>query len=157
MTSQVVTNMHEQIDHDQMSNVRISLGYRTMMSKTHTLQICQFEVEEKRRKVEDLQAMIDDFRQMVVNLDHQILSEQQKSGITDVNHYAYPTFAKAAIQRRDNLIVSVEDLEAKLEQARLEMEEAGSELTKAQQLHQRDNGGSKLRNDPHQTSNAFNS
>ena len=33
----------------------------------------------------------------------EIAAEERKSGITDVNHFAYPTFAKAARQRRDNL------------------------------------------------------
>jgi len=113
-----------------------------MKKNAHVLRACQFEVNEKNRKVRDLEAMIADFRQMIVNLDHQIISEQEKSGISDVNHYAYPTFAKAAIQRRDNLIVSVEELEGKLELAQAEMQEAGDELSKAQQLDNRENTSS---------------
>ena len=109
-----------------------------MKNNQHMLRACQFEVNEKHRKVRDLESMIGDFRQMVINLDHQIISEQEKSGISDVNHYAYPTFAKAAIQRRDNLMVSIEDLEAKLEGAQAEMQVATEDLTKAQQLSNRD-------------------
>ena len=121
-----------------MSNVRISLGYRTMNINAHRLQVRQFAANEKRRKVEDIEAMIEEFRQMVINLDQQIISEQEKSGISDVNHFAYPTFAKAAIERRDNLIVSVEELEAKREQAIIEMEDATNELSKAEQLDRRE-------------------
>ena len=82
--------------------------------------------------------MISDFRQMVANLDYQIIAEQEKAGIDDVNHFAYPTFAKAAIERRDNLTISVEGLEAKLERARAEMQDAAAEMTKAEQLQIRD-------------------
>ena len=109
-----------------------------MMSNTRTVQTCRFEVDEKRRKVEALEVMIGDFRQMVSNLDYQIVAEQEKAGIDDVNHFAYPTFAKAAIKRRDNLTTSIDDLAAKLELARVEMEEAVEEMTKAEQLQFRD-------------------
>jgi len=126
-----------------------------MKANAHARHACQFELDEKRRKVRDLEAMISDFRQMIVNLDHQIVSEEERAGISDVEHFAYPTFAKAAIQRRDNLIVSVEDLEAKLEQARGEMDEATEELTKAEQLDRRENTKGKSGNDAHPTSNRF--
>jgi flagellar protein FliJ len=75
----------------------------------------QFEVEEKRQQVADLESMINDFRRMAADLDQQIEAEHHKSGIRDVNHFAYPPFAKAARQRRDNLTTSVEDLMGKLE------------------------------------------
>ena len=110
-----------------------------MKANAQTLHSSRFEVDEKKRKVRDLEAMIDEFRQMIINLDHQIVSEQEKAGISDVNHFAYPTFAKAAIGRRDNLIVSVEDLETKLEQARNEMDEATEQLSKAEELNRREN------------------
>ena len=113
------------------------------------LRACQFEVNEKHRKVRDLDAMIGEFRQMVINLDHQIISEQEKSGISDVNHYAYPTFAKAAIQRRDNLIVSIEDLEAKLENAQAEMQDANADLSKAQEFDNRESSNSSRRHAQH--------
>ena len=62
--------------------------------------------------------MIGDFNQMATDLDRQIAIEQERAGVSDTNHYAYPTFAKAAIQRRDNLSASAADLEAKLASAR---------------------------------------
>ena len=58
--------------------------------------------------------MIGDFNQMANDLDRQIAIEQERAGVSDTNHYAYPTFAKAAIQRRNNLPASAADLEAKL-------------------------------------------
>lgn len=122
-----------------------------MKSHTHTLQTCRFEVDESRRKVEALEAMISDFRQMVANLDYQIVAEQEKAGIDDVNHFAYPTFAKAAIERRDNLAASIKDLEAKLELAQAEMQNAAAEMTRAEQLQLRDRKTLKPLHDHHAT------
>ncbi len=122
-----------------------------MKTNTHFLQTYRFEVEKRQRKVESLEAMISDFRQMVSNLDHQILAEQEKAGISDVNHFAYPTFAKAAIERRDNLITSVEDLESRLEMARVETQQAMDEMSKAEQVKMRDSKAPKPHLEGHQS------
>src|SRR5215475_12116467 len=97
-----------------------------MKSRYAVIRLKRFEVEEKRRKV----AVIGDFNHMACDLERQIAIEQERAGITDVNHYAYPTFAKAAIQRRNNLTASATDLEAKLAAARGEFDEACAELRK---------------------------
>ena len=89
-----------------------------MKSRDAVSRLKRFEVEEKRRKVAEIETMIGDFNQMAQDLDRQIAVEQERAGVSDTNHYAYPTFAKAAIQRRDNLLASAADLEAKLSAAR---------------------------------------
>jgi flagellar FliJ protein len=111
-----------------------------MKSRDAVIRLKRFEVEEKRRKVAEIEAMIGDFNHMACDLDRQIAIEQERAGITDVNHYAYPTFAKAAIQRRDNLTASAADLEAKLAAARGEFDEACAELRKIELLEERDMG-----------------
>ena len=88
----------------------------------------RFEYDEKRQQVGDLEMMIADFRRMVNDLEHQIKIEQQASGVSDVNHYAYPTFARAAITRRDNLRSSIAELEKRLERARKDALEAFEQL-----------------------------
>ena len=85
-----------------------------MKSRDAVIRLKRFEVEEKQRKVAEIEAMIGEFNNMAADLDRQIAIEQERAGVSDVNHYAYPTFAKAAIQRRDNLATSVAGLEAKL-------------------------------------------
>jgi flagellar FliJ protein len=109
-----------------------------MKSRDALIRLKRFDVEEKRRKVADIEAMIGDFNHMAVDLDRQIAIEQERAGISDVNHYAYPTFAKAAIQRRDNLAASAADLAAKLAAARSELDEANEELKKIELLEERD-------------------
>ncbi len=101
--------------------------------KTHDAQLRarEFEVVEKRQKLQDLQSMINDFHRMASDLEQQIETEHQRSGIRDVNHFAYPPFAKAARQRRDNLLASVEDLRTKLEGAKKDLEAAEEEAKRA--------------------------
>lgn len=109
-----------------------------MKSRDALIRLKRFDVEEKRRKVADIESMIGDFNHMAVDLDRQIAIEQERAGITDVNHYAYPTFAKAAMQRRNNLAASAADLAAKLAAARGELDEACEDLKKIELLEERD-------------------
>ena len=109
-----------------------------MKSRDALIRLKRFDVEEKRRKVADIESMIGEFNHMAVDLDRQIAIEQERAGISDVNHYAYPTFAKAAIQRRNNLTASAADLAAKLAAARGEFDEASEELKKIELIEERD-------------------
>jgi flagellar export protein FliJ len=109
-----------------------------MKSRDALIRLKRFDVEEKRRKVAEIEAMIGDFNHMAVDLDRQIAIEQERAGVSDVNHYAYPTFAKAAIQRRNNLTASAANLAAKLAAAREDLDEASEELKKIELLEERD-------------------
>ena len=109
-----------------------------MKSRDALIRLKRFEVEERRRKVAEIESMIGEFGQMAADLDRQIAIEQERAGITDVNHYAYSTFAKAAVQRRNNLTASASDLQAKLTAAREQVEAAIEDLKKIEQLEERD-------------------
>jgi len=101
-----------------------------MKSRKSLIQRCRFEVNERRQVVAEIESMMGKCKQNVVDLEHQIEFEQERSGVDDVNHCTYPPFAKAAIQRRDNLKNSVRKLESKLEEARENWAEAYEELKK---------------------------
>jgi flagellar export protein FliJ len=101
-----------------------------MKSEKSLIQRCRFEVNERRQVVAEIESMMGKCKQNVVDLEHQIEFEQERSGVDDVNHCTYPPFAKAAIQRRDNLKNSVRKLESKLEEARDNWAEAYEELKK---------------------------
>ena len=105
-----------------------------MKSQDALSRLKRFDVEEKQRKVSEIEAMIGDFHQMATDLDRQIAIEQERAGVSDTNHYAYPTFAKAAIQRRDNLLASAADLEVRLASARETLAEAFDELKRIELL-----------------------
>lgn len=97
-----------------------------------------FQVKEKRRQLGQLDLMMGEFERMASELDAQIILEEKKAGITDLTHFAYPTFAKAARQRRDNLMISIRDLRVQKEAAEAELMVAEAELAKAEALEDRD-------------------
>ncbi len=109
-----------------------------MKSRKSLIQLRRFEVDEQRQTVADIEAMMGELQQMVIDLERQIEVEQEKAGVSDVNHFAYPTFAKAAIARRDNLKNSCAELEVKLEEARDQLAEAFEELKKVELIEERD-------------------
>ena len=112
-----------------------------MKSRENLVRLKQFRVNEKRRQLTQLDMMIKEFERMAGELDQQILAEEKKSGISDVNHFAYPTFAKAARQRRDNLRNSQVDLAQQKAAAEIDLHEAEGELAKAEMLESRDGKG----------------
>lgn len=99
----------------------------------------RFKVEEKRRQVDQIELMIAEFDRMARELDEQIALEQERSGIHDTEHFAYPTFAKSALRRRDNLIASTNELRERLSVAEGESAEATRELAKCEAMAERDN------------------
>ena len=110
-----------------------------MKSRSESLiRLKKFQVDEKRRQVAQIEMMIADFERMASELDQQIEIEQTKTGIADVAHFAYSTFAKAALTRRDNLLASANDMKSKLEAAQDSLAEALEDLKKVELLDQRE-------------------
>lgn len=109
-----------------------------MKSRDGLIRLKRFQVREKRRQVAQIEAMIAEFERMAKDLNDQVVAEQERSGIRDIAHFAYPTFAKAAIQRRDNLLASVEELKGQLAAAVAECAEAEQELEKIEAIAERD-------------------
>lgn len=88
-----------------------------MKSRDSLLRLKRFDLAEKSRKVADLEHMIREFEDMVRDLDRQVAAEEDRTGIRDRTHFAYSTFAKSALQRRENLNTSIGDLTEKLNNA----------------------------------------
>jgi len=114
-----------------------------MRPREGMLRLKRFQVEEKRRQMAQIQAMIAEFDRMAKELNDQVVAEQERTGIRDAGHFAYPTFAKAATQRRDNLAASEKSLEDQLAVAKAAYDEAVSELTKAEAIAERDQAADK--------------
>ena len=110
-------------------------------SRENLVRLKLFNVNHKRRRVAQLDGMIAEFERMASELDAQIVSEETKAGITDQSHFAYPTFAKAARLRRDNLRTSQMELMQEREQAAAELDVMEDELKKAEALELRDRSG----------------
>ena len=108
-----------------------------MKSRESLIRLKRFRVEEKRRQLAQIETMIAEFERMANDLDNQIAAEQERSGIRDETHFAYPTFAKAAATRRDNLMASADELKEQLASANAEFAEASEELDKIEALAER--------------------
>ncbi|CTQ55009.1 flagellar biosynthesis chaperone [Roseibium album] len=109
-----------------------------MKTRDSLIRLKRFQVDEKRRQLAQIESMVAEFNRMADELDDQIRSEQERVGITDVTHFAYPTFAKAAADRRDNLRNSAHEMDDQLQRAQDELSEAIEELKKFEQLEERD-------------------
>jgi flagellar export protein FliJ len=75
---------------------------------------------------------------MAAELDREIKVEQDRAGIHDPAHFAYPTYAKAAMTRRENLKRSTDELRTQLDDAKAALGEAFEELKKVEMLDERD-------------------
>ncbi len=109
-----------------------------MKSRETLIRLKKFQVDEKRRKVAQIETMIAEFDRMAADLEREIRVEQDRAGIHDPGHFAYPTYAKAAIGRRENLKRSADELRTQLEDAKLALGDAFDELKKVELLDERD-------------------
>ena len=109
-----------------------------MKSRETHIRLRKFQLDEKRRRVAQIESMVAEFERMATDLDREILAEQERSGIHDPAHFAYPTYAKAAIQRRENLKRSADELKGQLDDAKAALQEAFEELKKVELLDERD-------------------
>lgn len=114
-----------------------------MKSRETLIRLKKFQVDEKRRKVAQIEAMMAEFDRIASELDREIKLEQDRAGIHDPAHFAYPTYAKAAMGRRENLKRSSDDLKAQLDDAKAMLGEAFEELKKVEMLDERDNAREK--------------
>lgn len=111
-----------------------------MKSRDTLIRLKQFHVEERRRKLAQIETMIGEFARMAADLDREIAIEEQRAGISDTAHFAYPTYARAARARRDNLMRSSDELREQLEEAKANLANAREELDKMASLDGREKG-----------------
>ncbi|MET3589792.1 hypothetical protein ABID23_000879 [Bartonella silvatica] len=109
-----------------------------MKPRKSVVRLRMFQARGKRREIAQLEMMIAEFERMVLELEAQIINEERKSGNNDVHHFAYSAFARAARQRRDNLVNSIRDLQLQKTNAEIALHEANMELQRAQLLEERE-------------------
>ena len=109
-----------------------------MKSRDTLVRLKRFQLEEKRRRVKQIETMLAELTRMCGELDREIANEEKRAGITDPRHFAYPTYARAASVRRDNLKHSIAELSGQVEEARVAQEDAQVELQKIEALEVRE-------------------
>lgn len=115
-----------------------------MKSRDTLVRLKRFQADEKRRRVAQINAMINEFTRMANDLEREISNEEQRANITDTTHFAYPTYARAARVRRENIVASLDELRDKLADAQAQLDEANEELAKAQSQEARDRGAERM-------------
>ncbi len=113
-----------------------------MRSKSTVLKLQRFKYEDHRRQVGEIEAMIAEFRRKQDELDKQVQIEEQRTGVSDPNHFNYSLTAKSIRNRRDNLNKSIADLQQQCHEARARLEESTAELHKAEALAGKSDAGS---------------
>ena len=111
-----------------------------MKSRDSLIRLKRFQVDDHKRRIAKIEMMVNEFNRMAAELDREITSEETKSGITDTNHFAYPTYARSARARRDNLKQSADELRGQLDDVRAKLEAATEDLQKAEALEGRERG-----------------
>lgn len=115
-----------------------------MKSRDTLVRLKRFQAEEKRRRVGQLNAMIGEFTRMANELDREIGQEERRANISDPTHFAYPTYARAARARHDNILASIAELRGQLDEAEAQFKEASDDLAKAQNQEMRDRGAERM-------------
>ena len=109
-----------------------------MKSRETLIRLKKFQVDEKRRRVAQIEAMVADFDRMANDLDREVANEERRAGISDPAHFAYPTYARAARTRRENIVTSANELKVQIDAAKLELEIAFEDLKKVEILQDRE-------------------
>ncbi|MEQ9518524.1 MAG: flagellar FliJ family protein [Parvibaculum sp.] len=101
-----------------------------MRNKESLIRLHRFQVDERRRQVADLEVMLEEFRRKETDLNRQVKVEQDKAGISDIGHYAYPMFAKSMLARRENLLHSIDNISRQLAEAKEYLADSYRDLKK---------------------------
>ena len=115
-----------------------------MKSRDTLIRLKRFQLEEKRRRVRQIETTVAEFTRMCAELDREIANEEKRTGIADPRHFAYPTYARAASVRRDNLKRSISELMGQIEEAKAAEEEAQAELLKFEAMEDRERVNERL-------------
>ena len=93
-------------------------------------QLIDLRVRQNRLLVGQLLAMIAENKALVETLDQAIRAEELRTGIFDRDHFTYSTIAKAALTRRDNLLLSTNVLQIQLQEVETALAEAMAQATR---------------------------
>ncbi len=102
------------------------------------------QVEQHLRTVKQIQKTIADFQLLGESLDRQIKAEEDRSDVHEPSHFAYSTLAKATMQRRNNLIRSIDKLKIQLDAAKKALREENEKIAKLTELAKSDEVGVRL-------------
>jgi flagellar FliJ protein len=105
-----------------------------MISPAKLIRLKTIQAEKHHRAIAQIQKAITDLELLANNLNREIRAEEARTRNHDPAHFSYPTFAKAAIQRRNNLMQSIDKLKIQLDSTKIVLREKNEELDAATRL-----------------------
>jgi flagellar FliJ protein len=94
------------------------------------VRVHRWVVDEKRRKLADLQTFVDKLKDDLIKLDEELETEREGAGRSDEAGLTYPAFVAAALERRSKLCETIANLEKEIEETREDVAESFRELKK---------------------------
>ena len=94
------------------------------------VRVHRWMLDERQRKLADLQVFVDKLKDDLTALDKELEAEREVADGSDEAGMAYPAFVAASLERRKKLCDTIANLESEIEAVREEVAEAFGELKK---------------------------
>jgi flagellar export protein FliJ len=101
-----------------------------MKTRESIIRLQRFRVDESRRKLQALEGMKAELEKKSGELEVTVAAEQRRAIEDEIGRYAYPGFARAINARRENIVKSIEAVEAQIAAAQEELNAAYRDLKK---------------------------
>jgi flagellar export protein FliJ len=101
-----------------------------MKGRQILIRLNEREVDDKRRRLAELDRLLDQLKLQAQNLESDLLVEQKRAAADYEAGMTYGAYSQAIILRREKLAASIADLEQKVLDARDDLAESFQELKK---------------------------
>ena len=108
-----------------------------MMGLPTLIRLQRAGLDQKRRRLADLEARFDDLRSSLADLEAEVCEQQRIAAASEEVGFAYADYAAAAIRRRHDLERAMAELDIDIAAARAEVGEAFRELKKLEIVRER--------------------
>jgi flagellar FliJ protein len=99
------------------------------MNRTDTLlRLKRFRVDEMKRRMASIEAMKADLERKLSDLDDNVAREKQRAGDSDIGRLAFPSFLRSIEARRENLRITLKEIEREHAAAQSDLSSAFQDL-----------------------------
>jgi flagellar FliJ protein len=99
------------------------------MNRTDTLlRLKRFRLDEMKRRIAAIDAMKADLERKLADLDENVAREKQRAGDSDIGRLAFPSFLRSIEARRENLRITLKEIEREYASAQMDMSNAFQDL-----------------------------